>query len=182
MSPHTQIGCCRVFSADYKTKTVKLGTRLACISPANVLTKEKAQFIHPGDINSISSPPSLQEMENVLNRLGIQRDRTHLTDSDFYKLCILLYTNRDIFSTGPYDLGRTNLVCHRIDTGNAVPIRQRVYRQPLQLRRDIEQQTSDLLHAGIIEPSDCPWASPVVLVSSTNNPTTVHVWGFQTCE
>jgi len=36
----------------------------------------------------------------------------------------LLQNYQDIFSTGTYDMGRTNVVEHEINTGNYPPIRQ----------------------------------------------------------
>jgi len=146
--PNTNIACCRVFNTSpTKSQVIKIGARIACISPAQVLTNDAAKTTNQSNINSIRTPPPLKEMEEAIQKLGIQTDRSHLTDSEYHQLCVLLYTNIDVFSTGPYDLGRTTLTCHRIDTGNATPIRLRPYRQPLQYRKEIERQTAELLKA-----------------------------------
>jgi len=42
----------------------------------------------------------------------------------------LLHTYQDVFSKNEYDLGRTSLTKHRIDTGDARPIKQGLRRQP----------------------------------------------------
>ena len=76
----------------------------------------------------------------------------------------LLSEFADVFSKGDGDLGRTDLVKHRIETGDARPIRQRLRRQPACNQEEIARQVDGLLDRGIVEPSDSPWASNVVLV------------------
>ena len=49
-----------------------------------------------------------------------------------------------------------------ITSGN--PIYQRPYRAPLNKREEISKAVDDMLKAGVIKPSDSPWASPVTLV------------------
>ena len=60
--------------------------------------------------------------------------------------------------------GRTDRVQHRIDVGDAPPVKQRYY--PISpARRDIiHAKVDEMLSEGIIEPSNSLWASPIVLV------------------
>lgn len=51
-----------------------------------------------------------------------------------------------------------------MDTGNALPIRQPPQRLPLVCREEASQAIKEVSEQGIIEPSDSPWASPMVLV------------------
>ena len=56
------------------------------------------------------------------------------------------------------------MVEHRIDTGNAVPIKQPLRRQGA-ARRQIEIECLEkMLKDDIIEESNSPWGSPIVLV------------------
>ena len=73
---------------------------------------------------------------------------------------------KDVFSTktGVDPEGYCDLIPFTIDTGDARPIRQRPYRVPLSKRKVISDQISEMLQAGIIEPSTSPWASPITLV------------------
>uniref|UniRef100_A0A669C557 Gypsy retrotransposon integrase-like protein 1 n=1 Tax=Oreochromis niloticus TaxID=8128 RepID=A0A669C557_ORENI len=59
---------------------------------------------------------------------------------------------------------QTSLVQHDIDTGDARPIRLRPRRLPLAKRAAAEQKIKEMAEAGIIEPSNSPWAAPAVLV------------------
>jgi len=76
----------------------------------------------------------------------------------------LLCEFADICSTGPHDLGCTDLVKHRINTGEAPPIRQPLRRVPLVKREEAERVVQEMHEQGVVEPSASPWASPIVLV------------------
>ncbi|GFT52166.1 hypothetical protein TNCV_4493861 [Trichonephila clavipes] len=58
---------------------------------------------------------------------------------------------------------KTN-VKHRIFTGDHAPINQRAYRVSPTERRIIHEEVQKMLDEGIVQPSESPWSSPVVLV------------------
>jgi hypothetical protein len=58
----------------------------------------------------------------------------------------------------------TDLIEHRIITGDAKPIRKALYRVTFNLRDEMERQVRDMLTKGVIEPSSSPWATPSILV------------------
>lgn len=76
----------------------------------------------------------------------------------------LLELFADIFAAKDEDCTHTNLVQHDIDTGDARPIRLRPRRLPFAKRVAAEQKIKEMVEAGIIEPSNSPWAAPAVLV------------------
>lgn len=53
---------------------------------------------------------------------------------------------------------------HCIDAGSHSPLRQRPYRVSAEERRVFADQVEDMLRRGVIQPSQSPWASAVVLV------------------
>jgi hypothetical protein len=73
-----------------------------------------------------------------------------------------------IFATGSEDYGRIERVYHRIDTGDARPIRQPPWRLPSANHAEVSGILEDMQRRGIIEESDSPWSSPVVLVRKKN--------------
>ncbi|KAL9976989.1 hypothetical protein ACROYT_G014344 [Oculina patagonica] len=91
-----------------------------------------------------------------------------LSDSDKVKFKDLFAKYRDVFAFSDDQLGRTSLVQHTIDTGDASPIKQRPYRTTPENKREIDRQVSDMLERGIIQESVSPWSSPVVLVKKKN--------------
>lgn len=65
-------------------------------------------------------------------------------------------------------LGRTNLITHRIDTGDAQPIRQRYYRMSPEKQRILLEQVDEMLALDVIEPCESAWSSPVLIVTKKN--------------
>ncbi|GBO33194.1 hypothetical protein AVEN_62025-1 [Araneus ventricosus] len=63
---------------------------------------------------------------------------------------------------------RCNAVKHRIETSDNAPIKQRPYRTSATERRAIENEVQRMLKEDVIQPSDSPWSSPVVLVKKKN--------------
>ncbi|XP_066518865.1 uncharacterized protein [Hoplias malabaricus] len=84
-----------------------------------------------------------------------------LSPAQRQELVELVERFRDVFSVTP---GRTQVVQHDIRTPVGVTVRQRPYRVPEARRTAIEEEVERMLSAGIIEPSNSPWSSPIVLV------------------
>ena len=76
----------------------------------------------------------------------------------------LLADYHDIFSLNDDERGETDLVEFKIDTGEAHPRRQPARRVPFSARREIAKQLEKMQKDNVIQPSESPWASPVVLV------------------
>ena len=80
----------------------------------------------------------------------------------------LVYDHQDVFSRSDFDLGRSNLVPHRIDTGDARPFKEQLRRHPLAHLDYIDQQVDQMLRADVIEPCASPWSSNVVLAKKSD--------------
>lgn len=65
-------------------------------------------------------------------------------------------------------LGRTSMITHSIDTGDAAPIRQRYYRMSPEKQRILVEQLDDMLKEDVVEPCESPWSSPVLLTPKKN--------------
>ena len=83
----------------------------------------------------------------------------------------LLIAYADVIADSSSDLGRTNKLCHSINTGDNPPIRQSVRQLSPQRRNEVQQLLSGMLDNGIIERSISPWASPIVLVKKKDGST-----------
>jgi hypothetical protein len=100
-----------------------------------------------------------EELENMINEA-----KAFLNPVQFENLRKLIYRFKHIFTLKGQALGRTDIVLHDIDTGDSRPIRNRVRNTPIHLRADALKEEHKMKDLGVIEPSDSPWASPVVLV------------------
>ncbi|XP_067655940.1 uncharacterized protein [Haliotis asinina] len=76
----------------------------------------------------------------------------------------IISDNKDLFAKSDLDLGHTETVTMRIDTGNHAPIKQRPYRVPLNKRQVVDKAVDDMLEAKIIRHSRSPWSFPIVVV------------------
>jgi hypothetical protein len=74
----------------------------------------------------------------------------------------LLAEYEGIFAVNSEDRGRTNKVYHRIDTRDARPIRQPP-RMPVAKQAEVNEMLKYMQRRGVIEESDSPWSSPVVV-------------------
>lgn len=64
----------------------------------------------------------------------------------------------------PDKIGRTHLITHTIDTGNAKPIGQRQYPLSPAMQKHLNKEIDEMLRLNIIQPSKSPWCSPLWLV------------------
>ena len=91
----------------------------------------------------------------------VRGSHASLGDSGHQSLRDLLHRYEHVFpAPGEPVTGRTKSVQHEIETNEARPVRC----GPAGLRRE-QDCVSEMLTWGQIEPSDSPWASPVVLVT-----------------
>ena len=101
------------------------------------------------------------EKDKMIQDLHI--DQSAVSDAGKRVLKRLVTEYGDIFSKNNEDIGKTRLLRHHINTGDAAPVRQRPRRIPLRLREEVEEQKNKMLRDGIIEESSSPWCSPIVL-------------------
>ena len=98
----------------------------------------------------------------LLNALTISE--SNLTVDQLASLRDLVVEYSDVFALDMSELGLTDLVSHTINTGDNPPIRQPVRRTPFALRKKMEELVQNMMEQGVIQHSNSPWASPVVLV------------------
>lgn len=65
--------------------------------------------------------------------------------------------------------GVTDLIIHRMDVGNAAPIKQRYYPVTPIIREAMNAEVDRMLEAGVIEPSNSDWSTPIVMVKKPNH-------------
>ena len=100
----------------------------------------------------------------------IVSNSTHLSNSEKELLFVLLMEYADVFSFHS-DLGRTDLTKHHIDTGDSQPIHQLPRRVSPARRQEVRQLLNEMLKNDIIQPSNSPWSSPIILVRKRDGST-----------
>lgn len=65
-------------------------------------------------------------------------------------------------------LTRTHILKHKIDTGDNEPVKQRYYPTSPYVQEKVNAELDRMLKLGVIEKSDSPWSSPMVVVKKPN--------------
>ena len=73
----------------------------------------------------------------------------------------LLKEYKQIFSDVPT---KTNLIEHKVELTDSNPIKHKSYPIPYKMQEIIDKEIEDMLTMGVIERSEAPYASPLVLV------------------
>ena len=118
-------------------------------------------------VKEISEPIDIsqKEIERLPEHLQCMIDNVSpkINQGQKEKIKELLIKFQDIFLGPDGKLGRTDIVKHTIDTGDSKPIKIPPRRVPLKQKEIIDQEIDKMLKDDIIEPSDSPWSSPVLL-------------------
>ena len=163
----------RVMNPMAARKKLRKGTQVAIACRLNggqtqhKLTDDQAmdvQIIETETEELCNEHMSIAEYKDIAIKLGFDTDECNLTAHQKSQLLAFLGRNRNVFATNLSELGLTHLYSHRIETGDARPIKQAPYRVCPEKKGEIEKQVKELLQNDIIEPSMSPWQSPVVLV------------------
>ena len=130
------------------TSPIKLykGMSLGQLQEVDIESKD------PTFINSKCGPTSADSK--------IEFDLELLSGEEREKMENLLNGHQDVFAKSSSELGLTTLVEHKIETGEAVPVKQPPRRLPNSLGTLVEDQVGEMLENNIIKPSNSPWSSP----------------------
>ena len=159
--------CACIINTTSVPQTLRAGTLIGKSEPALVFTEnnETPEMFQTNDErteNSVDENNSSFCKEAVIDKL-CESLPAELTAEQKGQTKELLVEFADVFSMHDYDIGRTDLVYHRIDTGDHRPIRQTLRRQPAAYLDIIDKQVQDMLQHDVIEKSNSPWASNVIL-------------------
>ena len=120
--------------------------------------------IYPRDQSSIRTISGFPTQDNMDTLWEAEEQTEDLTEEEKDQLSKLLQSYSNIFAQRTADFGWTGKIKHRIDTGDAQPIRQPFRRNPPNRREDMARLLGEMSEKSVIQPSTSPWASPVVLV------------------
>ena len=141
-----------------------LSTNTVTIAPKAVICELQPVSIVEEVFDKIEENTNFND---ILTNLKVdEEDILNALDKD--RLCNLLASHCDIFSTSDIDIGLCNKIKHRIDLTTDVPFKQRHRRIPPNMIEEVKQHIESLLAAGIIRPSKSPYSSNVVLVRKKN--------------
>ena len=81
---------------------------------------------------------------------------------------MLLRKYNNVFSLEDGERGETDMTEVHIETGEATRRRQPIRRIPQAVRQEVARQLQQIQEDGVIQPSNSPWESAIVLVRKRN--------------
>lgn len=114
----------------------------------------------------VDDPQSESQTSAVKLEDMVDLTDTHLSQAQRDALFVVLRKYERMFDG---HIGHTDLVTHRIDTGDSPPVRQGPRRVPPHLRDELRSQLDELVQQGILEEADGTWSSPVMLTKKKNS-------------
>lgn len=118
-------------------------------------------FWNKYDITTNLNTIELEDVESV-SPVSKEHDLTHeqrlrLDEAIFKMPCSVTGT-----------LGKTPIMKHSIDTGDAQPIRKKAYVISPYMEQKVNQEIDRMLQLDVIEPADSAWNNPMVIVKKPN--------------
>ena len=166
----------RVFNPTEKDVTLYKDSQPATLEPISEdttvlddqLVQENLKLLHVihSDDSRGSEASRAKKDELLPAHLKELADRmsSNLSDTQRSQAEGLLLEFQNLFYSGDGQLGRTDTVKHKINTGDSAPIKQHPRRIPVHKQAVADKEIEKMLRSGVITPSQSPWASPIVLV------------------
>ena len=162
--------CPRIVAVKSNSKTARVPVRVCNISARPITIKPKSQLCSLQEVNVIKTMDpscnsvSVEGSPKSFEDLGIHLPRDNLSSGELNEASELLGRWKHIFSTGPTDLGFTDLVEHEINLTDETPFKEPYRRIPPALFEEVREHLKEMLDAGAIRESQSPFSSNVVLV------------------
>ena len=110
-----------------------------------------------------SDEPSKERIEKLFSKVDLS-GADDWSEENRRKLHSLFIKYHGIFALEDLELGRTNIVKHKIVLEDPKPFRERYRRIPPHQYKEVKEHLKQMLEIGAIRKSNSPWASAVVLV------------------
>ena len=103
------------------------------------------------------------DLPSELKKL-VQDSSINLNDEEIGQLIETVCIHRNQFACQGDKLGKTDLITHKIDTGDARPFKHNPRRLNIDDQDWADEEVGRMLDQDLIEPSNSPWSSPIVVV------------------
>lgn len=161
--------CPRVVPLTRGKHTVTVPVRVCNLSANTVHIPPKSLLcsIHGVNVVDAWTPESSQSGKKSkvpIEDLNIQIAEDNLTPEQVSKVRLFLSDWSHLFSDGPSDIGKTNLLKHEIRLTDNTPFKEPYRRIPPGMFQEVRQHIKEMLDVEAIRPSQSPYSSNIVLV------------------
>ena len=157
----------RIFNITAKVVEIKPKSVLCGLNEVKIVRHidpiEESEIGKKIEIESVEEGERYRELEELGIKLqGIEPDvKDQLTS--------LLLKWKSVFSTGPTDIGFTNIVEHEIKLTDETPFKDPYRRIPPSMFNEVREHLKEMLDSGVIRESKSPFSSNVVLCRKKDN-------------
>lgn len=160
--------CPRVVNVANRSRST-ISVKVCNISAKPFTIRPKSNFCQLQEVKVVDNLVSGQDLPNDSEKpdfesLGIKIDESSLTADQILRAKQVLGNWHEVFSKGPNDIGRTDIVKHRIVLEDEKPFKQPYRRIPPGMYEEVRQHVKEMLDSDVIRESDSPYSSNVVLV------------------
>ena len=139
---------------------VKKGEPIAHVTAANAVPAMLAPKAEQESLPKLSKNERIKRLFEKLDLSGMK----DWGEEDQQKARDLLVEFHDLFALEELEMGRTNLIKHKIRLKDETPFKERYRRIPPQQYDEVRKHLDEMIKVGAIRKSQSPWASAVVLV------------------
>jgi len=127
---------------------------------ASTISRTMADAMEP-DSSTLLAGDQHDHISSLLHSLP-----SDLSDEQCAGAEAFIRSRMDVFSKSEYDIGRTNIIPHRINMGDHSPHFEQLRHNPTAQLLVIDEhvQHNDMLEHDVIEPAASPWCSNVLMV------------------
>lgn len=150
----------------FPTKIYKNETAAMC-DPVTVQIENRTSDCHrtrtvkSTNLANTPMPDHIQEMYHSCIK--------DLSPDEAKSVNILFLKHAAVFSKSKSDLGNTDIIQHRINTGLAPPIRLPPRRVPMAMKEAVDAEVQRLIDTDLVVRSKSPWAFPLVPIRKKDN-------------
>ena len=168
--------CPRVVRLDKPGTTARVPVRLFNITAKVVTIPAKSNICSLEEVKVLKSDPladkhhsatpayTHQQTTSMNNKTGVDLEDTSLSQEQKQRVLNFLSQWQSVFSQGPNDIGRTNLVEHEIHLETEQPFKEPYRKIPPALLQEVREHLKEMLEIGAIRESNSPFSSNIVLV------------------
>ena len=170
--------CPRIVSLKQNMKTARVPVRICNISARHITIKPKTPLCNLHEVKVIKNVDPFEGSFSqkasssglCFEDIDVSLPEENLTPLQKQEAGGFLDKWKHIFSTGPSDLGFTDLVEHEINLSDNTPFKDPYRRFPPAMFEEVGQHIKEMLDACPIRQSQSPFSSNIVLVRKKDNP------------
>ena len=161
--------CPRLMQLDSNASSSRIPVKICNITAKTLIIKPKALLCEITKARAVDNLLPDEKCTSVKNTPKVSLDTSKLSQEQVEKFHQVLGKWQHIFCSDTKDIGKTNLVKHKIVLDDPTPFKEPYRRIPPAMFEEVRQHVKEMLQAGVIRESDSPYSSNIVLIRKSND-------------